>query len=128
MQYFELLFTDIEPPRIQSCPRDITLPAESRRSSRSRVGWTPPIARDNVLLLSLECDYASGSSFTLGRTEVTYTAKDKHGNSAECTFSVYITGMYINKIRTLLCSILNSKELGNSSTAFQDVLHVPSIQ
>src|SRR6185369_10391070 len=43
------------------------------------------------ILTNLVCIPASGSSFPIGTTTVTCTAKDSQGHTASCTFKVTVT-------------------------------------
>jgi hypothetical protein len=62
--------------------------------------WTEPTASDNAYNniiddpctgLTLTSDYASGDTFPLGATLVTYTATDGSGNETEASFTVTVT-------------------------------------
>jgi hypothetical protein len=62
--------------------------------------WTEPTASDNAYNniiddpctgLTLTSDYASGDTFPLGATIVTYTATDGSGNETEASFTITVT-------------------------------------
>lgn len=80
--------SDIELPTIQNCPKDITLFSLPGLCSNV-VTWEPPSASDNCSVV-LESNFASGTSFPVGQTEVIYTATDPAGNQSTCSFFVKI--------------------------------------
>ncbi|MFM9057499.1 MAG: HYR domain-containing protein, partial [Bacteroidota bacterium] len=71
-------------PVISGCPSNIT-------KCGAVATWTAPTATDNCSLASLTSSHASGSSFPVGTTVVTYTATDVAGNVSTCSFNVTIT-------------------------------------
>ncbi|XP_071810840.1 uncharacterized protein [Apostichopus japonicus] len=86
--YFFVSVTDIEPPEIFDCPGEIVRYAPM--GVTVAVSWSPPNTTDNSGLANLTSDIPSGSDFTIGMTEVTYTATDAAGLSANCTFVVNV--------------------------------------
>jgi hypothetical protein len=54
------------------------------------VSWDEPLAKDNTGLEELRTDHAIGSVFPMAETTVTYTATDKFGNEAQCSFAVSV--------------------------------------
>ena len=54
------------------------------------VTFSDPAATDNCGMSTLISDIASGSTFILGTTTVTYTATDIHGNSSTASFDVIV--------------------------------------
>jgi Autotransporter beta-domain/HYR domain len=69
-------------------PADIT--AEATSASGATVNYTAPTATDAVGVTSLVSSPASGSTFAIGTTIVTVTAKDAAGNTSQETFSVTV--------------------------------------
>jgi HYR domain/Galactose oxidase, central domain len=85
---------DTTAPVISNCPSDVTVSTGPGATSCSATAsWTPPTATDNCSSgsdLTLSPDHASGSTFPVGETTVTYTAKDKANNTATCSFKVTV--------------------------------------
>lgn len=55
------------------------------------VFWPKPIAEDNSLFVEVASTHKEDEMFGVGVTMVNYTAVDKSGNKAVCSFSVTIT-------------------------------------
>ena len=55
------------------------------------VHWSVPEASDNVGVAILNGSHVSGSSFPLGLSVVNYTATDRAGNQARCSFTVKVS-------------------------------------
>ncbi|MCH2232929.1 MAG: HYR domain-containing protein, partial [Crocinitomicaceae bacterium] len=85
-----LTIGDAEDPVIAGCPSDISVTADASGCT-SIVTWTAPTATDNCVTPTLVSSHASGSSFSVGTTTVTYTATDGAGNSSTCEFDVTVT-------------------------------------
>ncbi len=81
---------DKTPPVIAGCPANITATAAAGATGAPAT-WTAPTATDNCSLQSLTASAQPGSTFNIGTTTVTYTAKDVAGNTATCTFSVTVS-------------------------------------
>jgi gliding motility-associated-like protein len=89
---FTVTVNDVTAPQFKAgCPINIVKTADA--SCQAKVDWTPPIATDN------NCNYPPditathnpGDIFPAGApTSVTYTATDKNGNKATCTFTVTV--------------------------------------
>ena len=77
------------PPTITSSPASITLIA-TPGTCEAIATWTAPTATDNCILSSIELTHTSGSSFSVGVTQVTITATDSIGNVATSTFQVEV--------------------------------------
>ncbi len=76
-------------PPVVSCPGDITATATS--DTGVAVNFTATASDAGSGLQSLVCAPASGSTFAVGETIVTCTARDNAGNSASCSFKVTVT-------------------------------------
>ena len=86
---FDITVEDNEPPSIV-CPADIVISTDPTLCS-ARPTWDPPVTDDNCPgSLSLASDYASGDTFELGATTVTYTVTDAAGNTTTCSFTVTV--------------------------------------
>ena len=96
--FFSMLFydssfclqTDLEPPKISSCPDDIHITSKKKMNKVLLPGVT---VTDNVGVNLFTTSRPNGSEFTWGEHNVTYKALDKARNIAECHFQVIITGM-----------------------------------
>jgi gliding motility-associated-like protein len=81
--------TDKTLPVITNCPA--TLFANTLDGCHASVRWTPPSFSDNCSISEVVSSHASGDTFAVGSTEVTYTATDNAGNTVSCSFSVVVT-------------------------------------
>ena len=97
-----------------TCPSDITAYADATTNGTA-VTWSPAIASDNCTIVSLTSDIASGSTFTLGATMVTYTATDQSGNFVTCTFTVTVLDTVSPVITSCPADITQDNDAGNCS-------------
>ncbi|MBL7817941.1 MAG: HYR domain-containing protein [Saprospiraceae bacterium] len=84
--YNPCAFDDVK-PTFSNCPRDTTIVTAQNSAI---VRWTTPTAVDNCNTPSVSSTIQSGTNFALGTTEVTYTARDSSGNTAQCRFTVTV--------------------------------------
>ena len=69
------------------------------------ISWAAPTASDNSGFVTLTSSHDPGTLFSVGTTEVNYTAVDPAGNMAEvCAFNVTINGMRSTSHRFFLLS------------------------
>jgi hypothetical protein len=109
---FLITVNDNEAPVINSCPANITVPANNAGCT-ALVNWTAPTATDNCASPSLTSNYNSGSVFPIGTTTVTYTASDISNNSTTCSFNVTV----VNPIAVTINSSMGTLECeGNTDT------------
>jgi hypothetical protein len=89
-QTFHVTVSDTTPPTLSNLPANQT--AEATGPSGAAVSWTAPTATDLVdPAPTTACVPASGSTFALGTTTVSCTARDATGNtSAAQTFTVAV--------------------------------------
>src|SRR6185295_4314907 len=73
-----------------NCSSNLVLTADAGRCSRSNVTFTVT-ATDNCSVTNLVSTPPSGSTFPVGVTTVTNTARDASGNTSTCTFTVTVT-------------------------------------
>ena len=86
--------TDDEPPTISACPMSI-VDSTANGTTTMNITWAAPSASDNSGFVTLMSSHDSGTLFSVGTTEVNYTAVDAAGNMAEvCAFNVTINGMH----------------------------------
>uniref|UniRef100_A0A8C3EX58 Sushi, von Willebrand factor type A, EGF and pentraxin domain-containing protein 1 n=1 Tax=Corvus moneduloides TaxID=1196302 RepID=A0A8C3EX58_CORMO len=87
----EALCKDIEAPRIH-CPDNIeTVTLEHHNSAN--ISWQVPAAEDNSgdeVSVRVTPAFIPPFLFPIGEVDVTYTATDKSGNEASCTFHVKV--------------------------------------
>jgi len=75
-----------------TCPANISVFATS--AAGAVVNYALPTATDNcTATVSLVSGLASGATFPLGTSTVTYQAKDQSGNITTCSFTVTVTGV-----------------------------------
>jgi len=86
---FTVKINDTQNP-VVTCPGNITASADAGICSKANVTWTAPTATDNCAVTNITCAPASGSTFVVGTTTVTCTAKDASGNIGTCSFTVTI--------------------------------------
>jgi hypothetical protein len=84
---------DVTPPTINNCPQNVNL---TTTTGNAQAFWTAPTATDNCTTPSLSSNYASGTTFSVGTTAVTYTATDAKGNRSFCNFNVNVTQAVTN--------------------------------
>lgn len=86
---FTITVNDTQLPTISGTPSNITTNATTGLCAAT-VTWTTPTASDNCSIASLTPSSASGSSFPVGTTTVTYTATDVNGNIQTSSFTVTV--------------------------------------
>lgn len=86
---FDITVTDSEMPTI-SCPADINTTTDPEQST-AVITFTDPSGNDNCGVQSVSSMPASGSTFDVGTTPVTYTVVDVNGNTNTCTFNVTVS-------------------------------------
>jgi hypothetical protein len=91
---FTVTVVDQESPSI-TCPASQILPTDTGSNARV-VTWTAPSVgsgiSDNIgaVASSIASSHASGSSFPLGTTTVTYSVRDAAYNNVTCSFTITI--------------------------------------
>ncbi|XP_029470754.1 sushi, von Willebrand factor type A, EGF and pentraxin domain-containing protein 1 [Rhinatrema bivittatum] len=82
---------DIEPPAI-SCPDDIQAQTLEHQNS-ANIHWELPTPKDNSedeVSVQVSPAFIPPHFFPIGEVAVTYTAMDKSGNQANCTFNIKV--------------------------------------
>ncbi|MEZ4686824.1 MAG: HYR domain-containing protein [Bacteroidia bacterium] len=78
-------------PTFTFCPSNQTLTANAAANCTAVATWNTPTATDNCgATVTQTAGQASGSSFPLGTTTITYTATDAAGNTATCSFTITV--------------------------------------
>lgn len=86
---FRIEVIDDVDPQIQNCPTDQTIPYNPATCG-AIANWTPPTAIDNCVGVTLTSNYAPGSVFPVGTTDVIYIATDPSGNIDSCVFTITV--------------------------------------
>ena len=81
-----ITLVDTQAPTLTNCPASITI-----SSNQAAYTWTSPTVTDNCGgTITLNSNVANGSTFPIGSTTVTLTARDNCGNSSSCSFVVTV--------------------------------------
>lgn len=110
---FTVTVKDIQPPTI-TCPANITTPSTAGACNKV-VTYTMPTATDNCSGTTVTASPASGSTFPIGTTTVTVTAKDASNNTTTCSFTVTVTDA---QLPVISAQPQNAKACTNSSATF----------
>ena len=88
---FSVTVTDGEKPLFSSFPSDIVLQLDYPQSSIAAT-WPEPVASDNTpgVVVTRIAGPASGSSFPVGQTTITYEARDVSDNVTERSFTITV--------------------------------------
>jgi hypothetical protein len=88
---FTVTVNDTENPTLVGLPSNMTVPT-SAGSCSATASWTAPTGSDNCsgVTVTQTAGLASGATFPLGTTAVTYTATDASGNTATGSFNVTV--------------------------------------
>ncbi len=87
---FTVTVTDDEAPAIAGMPTNINISNDAGICGAVAT-WTDPTATDNCGVASFTGTHASGATFAVGTTTVTYTAVDVNGNQSTASFTVTVT-------------------------------------
>jgi len=85
---FNVVVRDRAAPVVSRCPAHIVVKADN--NCKAKATWTPPNFTDNCSAVTVTSSHNPGSEFSIGTTEVIYTAKDADGNQAQCKFNVVV--------------------------------------
>src|SRR5262249_6971164 len=80
---------DLTPPTMTT-PPNITVSAAIGPFGTVRVYYDPPVANDGSISLPVVCTPASGSTFGVGPTTVSCSARDVAGNARTRSFTVTV--------------------------------------
>jgi gliding motility-associated-like protein len=83
---FDVIVTDGNSPVINDCPSNLTILVAS--SGQTEVTWVEPTASVGCGTVELTSTHKPGDVFSLGTTEVKYTATDHAGRTSQCSFNV----------------------------------------
>ena len=85
---FTVTVKDVTSPTVAACPAEVV--ANVTEGCQALVSWTPPVFADACGPIMITASHNPGSSFSVGTTEVTYTAKDNATNAISCKFNVIV--------------------------------------
>ncbi len=104
---------DIEPPQITcAAPIIAVAPPACPLATSLPITYNPPTVVDNCPGTSVACNPPSGSSFPVGTSTVTCTAKDAAGNTASCSFAVTIFDVRVQDDTTPSTVLLFNSQTG----------------
>lgn len=78
----------VTPPEIFGCPTDVA--ALTATNCNAQVTWTEPAA-PSCDVVSFTSSHVPGSTFPIGVTRVTYTAKNSANLTSTCSFNITVT-------------------------------------
>lgn len=111
---FTVTVVDNENPAL-TCPNNISVNA-ANSSCDAVVSFNAPVGTDNCpgVTTTRTAGQASGSTFSVGASTVTYTSTDASGNSSNCSFTVTVVD---NQNPTISCpaNISVNNDAGNCS-------------
>jgi len=112
---FNVIVTDMDPPKYNACPADITM-SNDVGVCTAVVTWGDPNLTENCVLASSGQTHNSGDTFPLGETTVTYSAQDTSGNTAICSFNITVED---DEDPTITCpsDISQSNDIGSCDAA-----------
>ena len=94
---------DNEEPTISHCPKSI-VDSTGNGTTTMNITWIAPVASDNSGFVTLTSSHDPSTLFSVGTTEVNYTAVDRAGNMAQvCAFNVTINGMHCLLVNVPSC-------------------------
>ncbi|MGB0978824.1 MAG: HYR domain-containing protein, partial [Croceimicrobium sp.] len=86
---FDVTVSDIVDPTISNVPANITV-GNDAGSCDAVVNFTLPTVSDNCTGATITSSHASGSTFPLGTTTVSFTATDGAGNTSSASFEITV--------------------------------------
>ncbi|XP_071959490.1 uncharacterized protein [Antedon mediterranea] len=106
---------DMENPVFENCPSDINRTTIDGESYNVAV-WPDIMVTDNIKVYNTSMTHMSGDNFSIGMTEVIYTAFDSAGNVMYCEFIVWIIDNEIPTLNNCSEDISQVALLGENST------------
>lgn len=85
---FNVVVRDVTPPVNVACPADVSVTALD--NCQAIGNWATPSFTDNCGAVTISSSHSPGTSFPIGRTEITTTATDNSGNNTVCRFFVNV--------------------------------------
>jgi gliding motility-associated-like protein len=104
---FSVIVEDHTSPITSNCPENSTVFANS--NCAAVVNWTPPTFTDGCdNSLQINSTHNPGDTFSIGNTEVTYTATDDAGNQSVCNFIISVEDNSVPQITSQPADIVVS--------------------
>jgi len=106
-----VLERDKTPPRVDYCPGDIWV---ITRNGSDVVDWDEPVFSDNIKVESVKdlSGYSAGQAFSWGTYHVAKVAYDAAGNSATCSFNVFVLEEFCPKLEDPIGGIQRCSDWG----------------
>ncbi|CAL4150116.1 unnamed protein product [Meganyctiphanes norvegica] len=106
-----VLERDKTPPRVDYCPGDIWV---ITRNGSDVVDWDEPVFSDNIGVESVTdlSGYSAGQAFSWGTYHVAKVAYDAAGNSATCSFNVFVLEEFCPKLEDPVGGIQRCSDWG----------------
>jgi len=119
--HFDVTVRDTTPPTV-TVPGDRTLDATGRSGAVTTFGATADDTVDGPLPAS--CSPASGSTFAIGDTVVTCSARDAHGNPGRASFRVHVAGAaaQLDALASLVAGLGPGNSLSATTQSAQSAL------
>ncbi|HIC24072.1 MAG TPA: HYR domain-containing protein, partial [Planctomycetes bacterium] len=111
---FTITVEDTEAPALAGMPSDMVIANDAGSCGAVHL-WDLPTASDNCAGVTLSGDHASGESFALGTTTVTYSAIDSSGNSVAGSFTITVEDAEAPLLTGLPGDITLENEIGSCS-------------
>ncbi|XP_070538369.1 toll-like receptor 4 [Ptychodera flava] len=96
---------DLVPPTFDGCPQEITKVIRDEETD-TNVTWQVPTVSDNSDNVIVQNNYAPGSVFHIGTTEVKYTAIDSANNTDTCQFKVNVMNHEELRVSVVVLSVI----------------------
>ncbi len=109
---FDVVVLDTVSPVITGLPVNFTI-VPNPNGCDATVSWAAPSAFDNCGVASFTSNIASGSTFPVGTTTVTYTATDADGNASSASFNVTVTDVIAPTITGVPANITQDADPGS---------------
>ena len=121
---FTVTVVDTVPPTLSNLPANMTVNATM--PAGAVVTYTTPTATDAVGVVTQGCLPSSGSTFAVGTTTVTCTARDAAGNSASASFTVTVrsAAVQLADLLTLVTGVGSGKSFAAKVLSAQAALAV----
>ncbi|XXF75309.1 HYR domain-containing protein [Myxococcaceae bacterium GXIMD 01537] len=114
--HFTVTVRDTVAP-VVTCPAEVV--TEATGPSGAAVGFVLPSASDAVTTSPpVTASHAPGSTFGLGSTEVTLTAKDDAGNASSCQFTVTVRDTTAPQVTCPADLVAEAQDVSGASVSF----------
>ncbi len=115
--------TDDDPPTFTGCPDDFTVCVGSE-AEEALVRWTPPVATDNIQLVSATPNMEPNSRLSPPGFTVVYTAIDTANLEGTCEFTITVSVATTDTMSyqlTVIVSAIRGTSGSGMSTRLQDL-------